>query len=205
EVGAAVPWHQDPPYGDPARTTTFAVPSFTTDIYIDRSTLENGCVWAIPGHHLVGHVPLHGRDQDDLFAHPQAVPIEMEPGDVLFHAVSTPHGSPVNRSRDVRRTFYVHNLCEDVRQDAYLRGWAERFGGWDDARHERLAGMIRERAQLGLEQSTSELCPLTADGFVTAPSAGSEPRAWEARMRAIPESRRQQMRALASARSASAR
>jgi hypothetical protein len=205
--GAAVGWHQDPPYGDPARTITHAVPNFTTDIYLDHATRANGCVWAIPRHHLVGHVPLAGRDQEALFTHPLAVPIEMEPGDVLFHALSTPHGSPVNRTREVRRTFYVHYLAEEVRRDAYgsPNGWAAAKGGWDDARRQRLSGMIADRAALGLDPAVNERCPLTADGFAPDAALGFEPRAWDARASGITAERRAAMRALERPQAAAAR
>src|SRR5437879_4971813 len=73
--GAEVKWHQDPPYRNPDRESTFAVPNFTTDIYLDHSGPGNGCVYAIPGHHLVGHVDPSTCSTDELFA--RAVPLEM--------------------------------------------------------------------------------------------------------------------------------
>src|SRR5438128_669467 len=54
-AGAPVKWHQDPPYRNPDRESTYPVPNFTTDIYLDHSGPDNGCVYAIPAHHLVGH------------------------------------------------------------------------------------------------------------------------------------------------------
>ncbi len=194
--GAPVAWHQDPPYGDPARERTHPVPNFTTDIYLDQSTIANGCVWAIPGHHLVGHVPLQDHDQEALFAHPAAVPVEMEPGDVLFHALSTPHGSRVNRSATSRRTFYVHYLSEEVRADCYATGWAASKGGWDASRRERLRGMIADRAALGLNRLESTSCPLGSEGFTPSAALASTPRAWAALERAIPDGRRQAMKRL---------
>src|SRR6266705_1287612 len=56
QAGAPVHWHQDPPYGDPARERSYPVPNFTTDIYLDHSGPENGCVWALPGHYLAEEV-----------------------------------------------------------------------------------------------------------------------------------------------------
>ena len=50
--GGDVPigWHQDPPCCiEPLREVTFSIPNFDTDIYLDDSTIENGCVWGLPG------------------------------------------------------------------------------------------------------------------------------------------------------------
>src|SRR5256885_276796 len=67
DSGAPVKWHQDPPYRNPDRESTYLVPNFTTDIYLDRSWTGNGCVYAIPEHHLVGHVALGDKSEEDLF------------------------------------------------------------------------------------------------------------------------------------------
>src|SRR2546423_15058779 len=104
--GALVDWHQDPPYDDPARERSYPVPNFTTDIYLDHSGPENGCVWALPGYHLVGHVDLSQRATEDLFEESSAIPIEMEAGDVLFHAISLPHGSRASASPRQGRIFH---------------------------------------------------------------------------------------------------
>lgn len=143
EVGGAVRWHQDPPYGNPERTAVFATPNFTCDIYLDASDEDNGCVHAVPGHHLVGHVAM--ADDAAMFAHPAAVPVRMAPGDVLFHALSTPHGSRPNRSPRQRRTFYIHYLTEAVHRDC---GYVHKEG-WTPARQELVADMVAARARLG--------------------------------------------------------
>ncbi len=149
ELGRPVPWHQDPPYGYKSRTSTFEVPNFTTDIYLDASTTENGCVWAIPGHHVVGHVELDRLSQDELFAHPMAIPLEMEPGDVLFHCLSTPHGSAANRSGTMRRTLYLHYLAEEVFQDGYAsEPWTVDKPGWTPATASRTEQMLQDRREL---------------------------------------------------------
>jgi hypothetical protein len=77
--GAPVAWHQDPPYGNPARETTFPIPNFTTDIYLDTSGPDNGCVYALPRHHLVGHIELKGKTHDDFLTRHGAKPLVMQP------------------------------------------------------------------------------------------------------------------------------
>jgi phytanoyl-CoA hydroxylase len=50
---------------------------------------------------------------------PNAVPAEMEPGDVLLHHVKVLHGSTVNTSSDLRRVVYFDNRAAS---------WNDRFG-----------------------------------------------------------------------------
>ena len=151
-AGTRVTWHQDPPYGDARRAMTLPVPNFTTDIYLDHSGPENGCVYAIPDHHLVGHVDLKDKDQEALFNDYGAIPLEMEPGDVLFHCLSTPHGSRPNRSYRQRRIFYLHYVTSEVYHDAYAA-----WGKWDDGIHEKIQTMMALRREYGYES------PLTRD------------------------------------------
>lgn len=165
--GAAVTWHQDPPYGTPygdhSRTSTYPVPNFTTDIYLDHSGTDNGCVWAIPGHHLVGHIDLSGYSEEELFSRFGAVPVEMEAGDVLFHALSTPHGSRANTSSLQRRIFYIHYLAHEVFAEGYEStgaDWVKQKPGWGEARKQVIEEMIQARQDFGWEdyQETDTLC-----------------------------------------------
>ena len=86
--------------------------------YIDHSTKDNGCLWGIPNHHLVGHVEINNFTEEQLFNHP-TIAYEMEPGDVSFHSLSAPHGSKVNKTNDFRRTFYLHYLNKIVYEECY--------------------------------------------------------------------------------------
>ena len=90
-----------------------------SDIYLDNSNQENGCIWGIPGHHLVGHVEIENFSEEDLFNHPDVIPFEAEPGDVIFHSLSAPHGSIGNRTKDLRRTFYIHFANFEVYKECY--------------------------------------------------------------------------------------
>ena len=51
---------------------TYPVPNFTTDVYLDHSGTDNGCVYAIPSRHLEGHIDLEGLDIDRLIAERKA-------------------------------------------------------------------------------------------------------------------------------------
>lgn len=125
--GAEVRWHQDIPYlywstgGHPGkgRPATHPIPNFNTDIYLEPSNRENGCLWAIPGSHLNGTVDVDAMVAKDGWYLKGAVPLDLEPGDVMFHHVALVHGSPENRSPQLRRTFYVHYLNDETVRDAY--------------------------------------------------------------------------------------
>ena len=109
-----VRWHQDPPFGAPTWPNTHPIPNIDADIYLDHSTVDNGCVWAIPGYHLVGHVQFENFTDQELFTQMGAVPIELGPGDVSFHCLLAPHGSRGNQSASLRRTFYIHFMNQSV-------------------------------------------------------------------------------------------
>ncbi len=104
--GSSVPWHRD---GNSQQSGNERI--FNIDLYPDRSTVENSCVWVVPGSHLwefgrAAEMARRGRDHFDL---PGAVPAETEPGDVLLHHVKVLHGSTVNHSEELRRVVYFDN------------------------------------------------------------------------------------------------
>jgi phytanoyl-CoA hydroxylase len=180
-AGAPVDWHQDPPYGDPARERSYPVPNFTTDIYLDHSGPENGCVWALPGYHLVGHVDLEHRTPDALFEDSGAIPIEMEAGDVLFHPISLPHASRASASRQQRRIFYVHYLAQEVFEDAYRNDQKIHWGEEKRAQIEQMIDARRaEKWDISTERQTVRL---TDDGFVFV-GAPMTPRGYWGELRA---------------------
>src|SRR4051812_19901933 len=113
-AGSSVPWHRD------GNAKTGSERIFNVDVYPDRSTVENSCVWCVPGSHLWEQEKAmewvqRGREDFDL---PGAVPAEMEPGDVLLHHVKVLHGSTMNRSSDLRRVVYFDNRASS---------WNERY------------------------------------------------------------------------------
>lgn len=185
--GAEVTWHQDPPYGtqwgDRSRTETYPVPNFTTDIYLDRSAPDNGCVWAIPGRHLVGHIDLSRKTSEQLFTECGAQPLEMEAGDVLFHALSTPHGSRANLSATQRRIFYIHYLAHEVFAEGYEStgaDWVTRKPGWGSARDSVIQTMFEARRKFGWEGAEArDTLKYGEGGFLFQGEPASPPRYWE--------------------------
>ncbi|WP_309120501.1 phytanoyl-CoA dioxygenase family protein [Paenibacillus sp.] len=180
--GAPVHWHQDPPYGAKARDKTFGIPNFTTDIYLDHSGPDNGCVYAIHGRHLVGHVDLKKVSEEDLYTNCGAVPLEMEAGDVLFHCLSTPHGSSYNHSDVQRRIFYVHYLNEEVYQDSYApEPWAKELPGWSEKRRAQIAEMLDVRRAMGFEETKLDGTLRFDENGISFAGGGpvTPPRYWE--------------------------
>ena len=141
-AGAAVPWHRDPP-GEIAITNGYdTAPDFVVDIYLDRSTKDNGCVWARPGSHRWTHNEADSVDFDI----PDAVALEAEPGDMLFHCTGVLHGSPKNQSAAMRRTLYLYFGPPSW----YERFGALRFGDSVEAQDALLRAMVEERAASAL-------------------------------------------------------
>ncbi len=134
--GAPFPWHQDNPYWafDCAHLDRLT----SVQIYLDEATVENGCLWVIPGSHRDGSVPGHqdrgvmGRLYTDLerFEGEAPVPLTAPGGSIVFFHGDLIHGSQTNRSAECRRalvfTYQPAGLprwnLEDVRIPLMERG-----------------------------------------------------------------------------------
>jgi ectoine hydroxylase-related dioxygenase (phytanoyl-CoA dioxygenase family) len=177
--GVAIPWHQDPPYAGPdGLTETFGIPNFDCDIYLDAATVENGCLYGLAGYHLAGHLELERLREQELFSRADAAPLEMAPGDVLFHAISAPHGSKANDSNTLRRVFYVHFMAQEVLETLHPE-WVGTKRGFAERDIQRAQGMIEERIRAGLSGPSSAKVELTPDGFIFAGDPVTPPRHWQ--------------------------
>lgn len=117
--GGVVAWHQDYSYW--TRTTPMA--HLTCWIGLDDSTVDNGCVYYVPGSHRWNLLPATGLagdmdairqvlsdEQWEQFQHPVA--IELKAGQCSFHHPLMVHGSYANRTDRPRRAA-VLNLVKD--------------------------------------------------------------------------------------------
>ena len=104
--GSFTPWHQDWGYWH----KTFKRPALMNAfLAIDASTLENGCIRYVPGSHKKFEEHVQNKSASgfgiglpgDIDAY-DAVPVEMEPGDVAFHDALCIHASEGNRSDNSR-------------------------------------------------------------------------------------------------------
>ncbi|MCE9615475.1 MAG: phytanoyl-CoA dioxygenase family protein [Lentisphaerae bacterium] len=104
-VHGEVPWHQDSGYLL-SHCDQFLI--VTCWIPLVDATLDNGCLYVIPGAHRTGvyrhYTGGHGGfleiPADDLPA--GAIPLEMKAGSILFMTNLTPHASFANRTQAVR-------------------------------------------------------------------------------------------------------
>ena len=182
QSGVAIDWHQDPPYaGIGGRATTFGVPNFDIDIYLDHATVETGCLYAIAGHHLVGHVELERFTDDELFDRDDAMPLELGPGDVLVHAITAPHGSRANVTNELRRVVYLHYMAREVLEQLYGR-WAD-VDSFGPEGLDRLHAMVEQAG--GIDRLSARDVLLGDDGFVFVGSPATPRYHWQALVDAL--------------------
>lgn len=123
--GAAIAWHQDAVHPRKHRI-------FNIDVYLDRSLRDEGALRVVPGsqHEPVDICALTEAHGWDL---PGAVPVELEPGDVLVHDVMLVHGSaPVTGNRLRRTLYYEFRAAEQILDE----------GPWDSEWVQRRARLI---------------------------------------------------------------
>ncbi len=147
-------WHQDEIY-IPTRDRSLA----GAWIAIDDATIENGCLWVVPGSHRNGYLyPMRQHNNPDEFdmsgeSHgfdeSQEVPVEVKAGTVVFFNGYLLHRSRKNRSDIYRRVLVNH----------YMNAWS--LLPW--------AAYDKEREQAAA----------AADKRVVTPVAGIDPYAWK--------------------------
>ncbi len=112
-IGGEVTCHQD-------ATFLYTEPMTVTGFWfaLEDATLENGCLWAIPGGHKLGLKKKFSRAQaggtkfevldDSPWPDEQLIPLEVKAGTlVLLHGL-LPHMSYANRSPKSRHAYAVH-------------------------------------------------------------------------------------------------
>ena len=112
--GAEFPWHQDSPY------FAFDCPHVdrlgSLQVYLDDATVENGCLWMIPGSHASGRLPCFeergtlGRlytDVERALPGRERAAIEAPAGSVIYFNGDVVHGSRRNRTDASRRAFVL--------------------------------------------------------------------------------------------------
>jgi ectoine hydroxylase-related dioxygenase (phytanoyl-CoA dioxygenase family) len=87
---------------------------------MDDATIENGCLWIVPGSHKTGYLyPQRGHGNDDEFDfapesygfdESQEIPVEVESGAVVFFNGYLLHRSRKNRSNIYRRVLVNHYM-----------------------------------------------------------------------------------------------
>jgi phytanoyl-CoA hydroxylase len=132
ENGAPFPMHQDWSYFPSERDTMLAAV-----IHVSNATDAMGCLRVYAGSHKLGRMTgSNGRGLSKILLEDypieRALPIEADPGDVVFFHYFTIHGSMPNRSNAIRKTVLVQLHAGDDRieegnahtnEALALRGW----------------------------------------------------------------------------------
>lgn len=116
-------WHQDEtfiPTRDRSMTGVW--------IALDKASVDNGCLWVIPGSHKRGviwptraHTSTEFDHTEESFGYPYAeegaIPVELEPGSILFFDGYLLHKSNKNVTENNSRRSYV---CHYMNADSML-------------------------------------------------------------------------------------
>lgn len=129
-IGAETPWHQDEAYWDPELDYT----SMSIWVPLQEATVENGCMWFVPGSHKLEVLP-HQSVGGDVRIHALevlgadtsgAVACPLPPGGATFHSSRTLHYTGPNRSEIPRRAYILSGgLPATERTDGRRFPWNE--------------------------------------------------------------------------------
>jgi ectoine hydroxylase len=130
--GGPNPLHQDFPYWD---DTDDPYRIATTIVYLDDSTVENGCTWVVPGSHRDGmwrtrtDTDEFGRNEIDQSAYPdvEPVPVELPAGStVSFGSLLVHQSTPNTSDLDRRALLFSYQPAGGTTMLESLRRYAER-------------------------------------------------------------------------------
>ena len=131
-IGAPTPWHQDEAYWDPTkvyRSMSFWIP-------LQEATVENGCLWFVPGSHRLDVAPhhsiggdsrIHGLElKEGAIDVSDAVACPLLPGGATLHTNRTLHYAGPNRTGIPRRALILgFGLPSEVRETPRRFPWNE--------------------------------------------------------------------------------
>ena len=118
-----VPWHSGEELYEPTLITAL--------IYLEESTIDNGCVHLVPGSHLRPFAKPRrpGGDFRRNSLYRRSLPVPMPAGGVLLFNDCCFHGSDVNRSNGSRRSMTLgyrahdsHDVLKDDPEKILVRG-----------------------------------------------------------------------------------
>lgn len=119
--GREKPWHQDHAYFNLSLDTKVV----GVWIALDEATVENGCLFVLPGGHQSGpRIHFQRRDWqlcdreliDATHLHgPDCMAVPLKPGGLLLFDGLLPHGTPANHTPKRRRAIQYHYKSDDAR------------------------------------------------------------------------------------------
>ena len=119
-IGGEVSWHQDGSF-------LYTVPQSVTGFWfaLEEATLENGCLWALPGEHVRGlrsrFRRINGRLQTEAlsgapdFDDTAKTPLEVPAGTLVVLNGLLPHYSAANHSADSRYAYTIHAIAASAK------------------------------------------------------------------------------------------
>jgi phytanoyl-CoA hydroxylase len=92
----------------------------TAWIALDDATVDNGCMFLLPGQQARGPLRHHHTIDCEILADridpDHAVPVEMKAGGVIYFSALLPHQTPPNRTADRRRALQFQYRGVEARQ-----------------------------------------------------------------------------------------
>ncbi len=115
KIGSRQPYHQDAPLNfnidPPEMVTCWAA--------LDEATIENGCLWMLPGTHRSGFIDKNKWKEYEKMALdgrlPGERPVELRAGDCSFHHGLILHSSRPNQTAKRRRGYATHYVSARCR------------------------------------------------------------------------------------------
>ncbi len=115
-IGSRQPYHQDQPLGFNIEPASELVACWAA---LDDSTVDNGCLWFVPGTHNRGVLDDGERAEIEALSLagglPRERPVELKPGDCSFHHGHVLHSSRANVSGRRRRGYATHYVSAHCR------------------------------------------------------------------------------------------
>ncbi len=115
-IGSRQPYHQDQPLGFHIEPASGLVACWAA---LDHATVDNGCLWFLPGTHKQGVLDNRERAEFEELSLagklPRERPVELKPGDCSFHHGHVLHSSRANVSGRRRRGYATHYVSARCR------------------------------------------------------------------------------------------
>ena len=128
-TGGNFAWHQDgyygafTPDGTPTedRTAMAASDTLTFWVALTDTTVDNGCLWALPGRHEDGFLPHRwnedGQEWVGTYSTEAEIPVELTAGQILVFTRLTPHRSGANITDEARIGYQIGYAVEEGHYD----------------------------------------------------------------------------------------
>lgn len=114
-TGTITPWHQDAAYwiNMPDKRAV------SCWLALDKATIDNGCMWYVPGSHMLAlrtHHSAGGKGSALMCdaSEAEGIAIELEPGSCVLHHGATLHYSRGNSSNNQRRAYIINFRSEQM-------------------------------------------------------------------------------------------